>query len=90
MMTRMGEDYIDNDSNISIGLIKANRTRVGDSSVSGITIGYDVFGGGAGNEKDGTHEEGYAGGFVGLSMTKGFLRRTRCTMQIRSAVQKDW
>lgn len=62
-----GEDYIDNNSNISIGLIKANRTRVGDSSVSGITIGYDVFGGGAGNEKDGTHDDGYAGGFVGYN-----------------------
>lgn len=60
-----GKNYIDNDSNISIGLIKANRTRVGDSSVSGISIGYDVFGGGAGNGKDGTHDNGYAGGFVG-------------------------
>lgn len=62
-----GKNYIDNDSNISIGLIKANRTRVGDSSVSGISIGYDVFGGGAGNEKDGTHDDGYAGGFVGYN-----------------------
>ena len=62
-----GKNYIDNDSNISIGLIKANRTRVGDSSVSGISIGYDVFGGGAGNEKDGTDKEGYAGGFVGFN-----------------------
>ena len=63
----VGENYISNDANISIGLIKANRTRVGDSSVSGITIGYDVFGGGAGNEKDGTHDDGYAGGFVGYN-----------------------
>ena len=62
-----GKNYISNDANISIGLIKANRTRVGDSSVSGITIGYDVFGGGAGNEKDGTHDDGYAGGFVGYN-----------------------
>ena len=62
-----GTNYIDNDSNISIGLIKANRARVGDSSVSGISIGYDVFGGGAGNEKDGTDKEGYAGGFVGFN-----------------------
>ncbi len=61
------QNYISNDANISIGLIKANRTRVGDSSVSGITIGYDVFGGGAGNEKDGTHDDGYAGGFVGYN-----------------------
>lgn len=62
-----GQNYISNDANISIGLIKANRTRVGDSSVSGISIGYDVFGGGAGNEKDGIHDEGYAGGFVGYN-----------------------
>lgn len=62
-----GQNYISNDANISIGLIKANRTRVGDSSVSGISIGYDVFGGGAGNDKDGTHDEGYAGGFVGYN-----------------------
>ena len=60
-------NYVTDDSNISIGLIKANRTRVGDSSVSGISIGYDVFGGGAGNEKDGTHDNGYAGGFVGFN-----------------------
>ena len=60
-------NYVTDDSNISIGLIKANRTRVGDSSVSGISIGYDVFGGGAGNEKDGTDKEGYAGGFVGFN-----------------------
>ena len=60
-------NYVTDDSNISIGLIKANRTRVGDSFVSGITIGYDVFGGGAGNEKDGTHDDGYAGGFVGYN-----------------------
>ncbi|MBM6855381.1 Cna B-type domain-containing protein, partial [Mediterraneibacter glycyrrhizinilyticus] len=59
-------NYISNDANISIGLIKANRTRVGDSSVSGISIGYDVFGGGAGNDKDGSGE-GYAGGFAGYN-----------------------
>lgn len=61
-------DYIDkNDSNISVGLIKANRTRVGNSTVSGISAGYDVFAGKAGNKKDGSETEGYAGGFVGYN-----------------------
>ena len=60
--------YIDNnDSNISVGLIKANRTRVGNSTVSGISAGYDVFAGKAGNKKDGSETEGYAGGFVGFN-----------------------
>ena len=61
-------DYIDkNDSNISVGLIKANRTRVGNSTVSGISAGYDVFAGKADNKKDGSETEGYAGGFVGFN-----------------------
>ena len=55
------------DALLRINLIKANRTRIADSTVTGISIGYDVFGGGAGNEKDGTDEEGYAGGFVGYN-----------------------
>ncbi len=60
--------YIDkNDSNISVGLIKANRTRVGNSTVSGISAGYDVFAGKADNKKDGSETEGYAGGFVGYN-----------------------
>lgn len=55
------------DALLQINLIKANRTRIADSTVTGIAIGYDVFGGGAGNEKDGTHDNGYAGGFVGFN-----------------------
>lgn len=55
------------DALLQINLIKANRTRIADSTVTGIAIGYDVFGGGAGNEKDGTDKEGYAGGFVGFN-----------------------
>ena len=52
---------------IKIGLIKANRTKVADSKVTGIESGYDVFGGGAGNDKDGSGDDGYAGGFVGYN-----------------------
>ena len=53
--------------NINIGLIKSNRTSIKHSSVTGISIGYDVFGGGANDEKDGTHQQGHAGGFVGYN-----------------------
>ena len=44
--------------NINIGLIKSNRTSIKHSSVTGISIGYDVFGGGANDEKDGTDQQG--------------------------------
>lgn len=51
---------------IRVSLIKANRTRVAESSVTGISIGYDVFAAGAANDKDGSGE-GYAGGFAGYN-----------------------
>ncbi len=52
---------------IEIALIKGNRTKIEKCSVSGISLGYDVYGGGAGDTEDGIHEEGHAGGFVGLN-----------------------
>ena len=59
----------DNDleSTISINLIKANRTKITDSNVYGISTGYDVYAGGAGNDADGTAEDGRSGGFVGFN-----------------------
>lgn len=54
-------------SNISISLIKANRTKITDSNVYGISYGYDVYAGGAGNDKDGSAEDGRSGGFVGFN-----------------------
>ena len=59
----------DNDvkSNISVNLIKANRTKITDSNVYGITIGYNVYAGGAGNDADGTATDGRSGGFVGYN-----------------------
>ena len=60
----------DNDtkSNISISLIKANRTKIIDSNVYGISYGYDVYAGGAGNDKDGSADvDGRSGGFVGFN-----------------------
>lgn len=53
--------------NIKVGLIKANRTKVANCTITGVTNGYDVFGGGATNDVDGSNEFGYAGGFVGFN-----------------------
>lgn len=65
----------DNDakSNISVSLIKANRTRITDSNVYGVSHGYDVYAGGAGNDKDGSAEDGRSGGFVGFN-DEGLLK----------------
>ena len=60
------EDGITAD-NLKIGLIKANRTKVANCTITGVTNGYDVFGGGATNDVDGSNEFGYAGGFVGCN-----------------------
>ena len=53
--------------NVKINLIKGNRTDIDKCSVTGISAGYDVFAGGAGNDADGTDKEGYSGGFIGLN-----------------------
>lgn len=65
----------DNDakSNISVNLIKANRTKITGSQVYGISSGYDVFGGGADNDKDGSGNKGMSGGFVGFN-NEGLLQ----------------
>ncbi|NJE73318.1 hypothetical protein E0L15_01560 [Pseudoflavonifractor sp. SW1122] len=62
------EDGITAD-NLEIGLIKANRTKVAGCTITGVTNGYDVFGGGAGNgeKEEATDPNGYAGGFVGFN-----------------------
>lgn len=56
-------------ANVEINLIKANRTEVYNSTVTGITDGYDVFGGKAGQTADATCQgkTGSAGGFVGYN-----------------------
>lgn len=54
---------------LSVQLIKGNRTRVENSTVTGIAVGYDVFGGGASQDGDGAAglTTGCAGGFAGLN-----------------------
>lgn len=64
--TRNGIDK-DDIPNVKINLIKGNRTDIDGCSVTGISAGYDVFAGGAGNDVDGTDKEGYSGGFIGLN-----------------------
>ncbi len=61
------KDEIANAGGLEINLIKANRTKIEKSSVTGIPVGYDVFGAGASNDKDGKSKEGYTGGFVGYN-----------------------
>lgn len=63
----------DTKSNISVNLIKANRTKITGSQVYGISAGYDVYAGGADNNKDGTAKDGRSGGFVGFN-DEGLLK----------------
>lgn len=63
----------DTKSQISVSLIKANRTKITGSQVYGISFGYDVFGGGADNDKDGSGNKGMSGGFVGFN-NEGLLQ----------------
>ena len=63
----------DTKSNISISLIKANRTKITDSNVYGVSHGYDVYAGGAGNDNDGNAKDGRCGGFVGFN-NEGLLQ----------------
>lgn len=60
-------------SNISVNLIKANRTKITDSTVYGISAGYDVYAGCADNNKNGTAKDGRSGGFVGFN-DEGLLK----------------
>ena len=60
-------DVDTSDPNIEINLLKGNRTKVVNSSVKGVSDGYDIYGGKATYEEDGTESDGYAGGFVGYN-----------------------
>ena len=66
-------DDKDAKSNISVSLIKANRTRITDSNVYGVSYGYDVYAGEAGNDNDGNAKDGRSGGFVGFN-DEGLLK----------------
>lgn len=55
------------EAEVTVNLIKGNRSEVTDCSVTGIADGYDVFGGGATQKLDGSAINGYAGGFAGFN-----------------------
>ena len=59
--TNQGVDTQGKDHEIVVNLLKGNATKIENSSVKGINIGYDVYGGGAYNDADGTNANGYAG-----------------------------
>ena len=67
--SKNGIDMDGSGSNLTVQLIKGNRTRVEQSTVTGIANGYDVFGGGATQDTDGVKDlsTGYTGGFAGLN-----------------------
>ena len=74
---------------IRISLIKANRTRIEGTNITGIPSGYDVYGGGAGNDHKGTGDKGCAGGFVGDNNEGLFLRNEMYQADvIRGATQR--
>lgn len=60
-----GVDSEGRDEEIMISLFKANHTKIDASKVTGIDIGYDVYGGGASNDQDGISPKGFSGGFIG-------------------------
>ena len=63
--------FDEDSSDITINLIKGNRTELDNCTVTGVADGYDVFGGGAGQSDDqpAVREDktGSAGGFVGYN-----------------------
>lgn len=75
------DDKIDE---LTINLIKANRTRISGSTVTGIAKGYDVFGSGSGNAEVAITDKGYVGGFVGFN-NEGLLRNN--TMVYADAIK---
>ena len=79
----------DLENKLQVNLIKANRTRIAESTVTGIDIGYDVFGGGASNDQDGSGDLGYAGGFAGFN-NEGLLENNKMIKAdtIRGASEK--
>ena len=79
----------DTKSNISVSLIKANRTKITGSQVYGISSGYDIFGGGADNDKDGSGNNGMSGGFVGFN-NEGLLQNNNMYLcdVVRGTFQK--
>lgn len=63
----IGPDGEIDTTNLTVELIELNRTAIRDGYVLGVSKGYDVLGGGATYNRDGSDSLGYAGGFIGLN-----------------------
>ena len=68
-----GFDMNNENAEAVVNLIKGNRTKVDNCTVTGIPYGYDVFGGGSGHFKDAVNETGISGGFVGYNIEGKFI-----------------
>lgn len=68
----VGPDGDVDQANIRVELIELSRTAIRQAHVRGVDEGYDVFGGGATYNSDGSGDLGYAGGFIGLN-DRGFI-----------------
>ena len=58
---------------IRLHTAEGKQDKITDSNVYGISTGYDVYAGGAGNDADGTATDGRSGGFVGYN-DEGLLK----------------
>ena len=76
-------------SNLQINLIKANRTKITESSIQGVSYGYDVYGGNAEFDRDGQGAKGIAGGFIGLDQ-EGYVIQNQMIQadEVRGAYRK--
>lgn len=68
----IGPDGDVDQANVRVELIELSRTAIRQGLVRGVDDGFDVFGGGASYNADGSGELGYAGGFIGLN-DRGFI-----------------
>ena len=74
----------DEQSNLTVHLIKGNHSNTESCTVTGIAAGYDVFAGGATQSDDGVTANGCGGGFVGCNEEGVFQS---CTMLLCDAVR---
>lgn len=71
-----GIDLNNQNAEAVVKLIKGNRSKCDNCTITGVPYGYDVFGGGSGNLADATSENGMAGGFVGYNIEGKFIDNT--------------
>ncbi len=85
----VGTDGTVNEANLRVELVELNRTSIRNCLVRGISDGFDVFGGGATYNADGSGKLGYAGGFIGYN-ERGFVSHSTAELLdgVRGAADK--